>query len=188
MPLNPEYLPTFVVSDENNYQPMGENVFCNDKYHAKRSEHVVLRSEREVHSDEEFYNFDDDTTTASVALRKETTVTSVAVSTLLKRTTTAAAAAALQPPSLPSSTTTSTANRAHNATTTRLESVADIWGPPTSLYPWTPSGLSASPSTVSSDTASAISLSRLLRFEEKKVSVALLKTSEIDDRVPILSF
>lgn len=47
--------------------------------------------------------------------------------------------------------------------------VNDIWGPPTSLFNWTPADLSGSPSNLSSDTVSAISLSRLLRFEEKKV-------------------
>lgn len=45
----------------------------------------------------------------------------------------------------------------------------DIWGPPTSLYTWTPSDLSGSPSNLTCDAVSAISLSRLLRFEEKKV-------------------
>lgn len=45
----------------------------------------------------------------------------------------------------------------------------NIWGPPTSIYSWTPSDLSGSPPNSTSDAASALSLSRLLRFEEKKV-------------------
>ncbi|XP_065201101.1 transmembrane protein 131 isoform X2 [Planococcus citri] len=47
----------------------------------------------------------------------------------------------------------------------------DIWGPPTSVYSWTPSDLSGSPTNSTSDAASALSLSRLLRFEEKKEKV-----------------
>lgn len=39
MPSNSDYLPTFVISEENNYQLMGENVFCNDGYHGKQGEH-----------------------------------------------------------------------------------------------------------------------------------------------------
>lgn len=52
--------------------------------------------------------------------------------------------------------------------------VNDIWGPPTSLFSWTPSDLSGSPSNLTSDAVSAISLSRLLRFEEKKVYIIMI--------------
>lgn len=36
--LNSEYLPAFVASHENNYQLMGENVFCNEAHHSKQGE------------------------------------------------------------------------------------------------------------------------------------------------------
>lgn len=59
----------------------------------------------------------------------------------------------------------------------------DIWGPPTSLFSWTPSDLSGSPSNLTSDTVSAISLSRLLRFEEKKVRIEARHSSRMNSDI-----
>lgn len=110
-------------------------------------------TEHDGNSDEdtEFHNFDDESSTAFVT-RKETSAT---VKSRSRSTAT-------------SSTAASASNRTNAG---MLEPVADIWGPPTSLYTWTPSDLSGSPSNLTSDAVSAISLSRLLRFEEKKVKL-----------------